>query len=49
MSLQRIRDRLLKLRVHFQHHVVLVQLREDGRDLALAEGVIQRVVDGLRQ
>ena len=40
---------LLELRLHFEHHVVLVQLREDGGDLALAEGVVERVVDRLRQ
>ena len=26
-------------------HVVLVELREDGGDLALAEGIVERVVD----
>ena len=31
-----------------EHHVVLVQLGVDGRDLALAEGVVQGVVDELR-
>ena len=36
---------LLELRIDFQDHVVLVQLREDGGDLALAEGVVERVVD----
>ena len=40
---------LRKLRIDFQHHVVLVQLGEDGGDLALSESVVQRVVDGLRQ
>ena len=34
-----------ELRRHFQHHAVLVQLGEDGGDLALAERVVQRVVD----
>ena len=29
--------------------MVLVQLREDGRNLALSKSVIQRVVDGLRE
>ena len=38
---------LLELRLDLQDHVVLVQLREDGRDLALAEGVVERVVDGI--
>src|SRR5207302_387371 len=46
--LQRI-GRLLELRVDFQQHVVLVQLREDSGDLALAESVIERVVNGLGQ
>ena len=46
--LQRIRI-LRKLRVHFEHHVVLVQLRKNGGDLALPEGVVERVVDGLGQ
>ena len=33
----------------FEHDAVLVQLREHGRDLALAEGVVERVVDRLRR
>ena len=41
--------RLLEVGLHFQHHVVLVQLREHGRDLPLAEGVVERVVDHLRR
>jgi hypothetical protein len=28
--------------------VILVQLRENGRHLALAEGVIENIVEGLR-
>ena len=40
---------LLKLRLHFQNHVILVQLRENGRDLALAERVVQSIVDHLRR
>ena len=36
---------LLELRIDFHHHVILIELREDGGDLALAEGVVQRVVD----
>ena len=31
--------------LHLEHHAVLVRLREDGRDQALAEGVVERVVD----
>ena len=34
-------------RVGFQHHAVLVGLAENGRDLALAEAVVQRVLDRL--
>ncbi len=36
----------LELRRHLQHHVILVELGEHGRDLALAERVVERVVDG---
>ena len=32
----------------FQDDVILVQLREDRRDLTLTEGVVERVVDRLR-
>ncbi len=34
---------------HLHHHVVLVLGAIDGRDLTLAEGVIERVVDGPRR
>src|ERR1700719_1701338 len=34
----------LPLRTSLQHHVILVGLREDGRDLPLAEGIVERVV-----
>ena len=37
----------LEARVHLQDHVVLVQLREDRRDLPLAEAVVEAVVDVL--
>ena len=40
---------LLELRRDFQHHVILVELREHGRHLALAERVVERVVDQLRR
>ncbi|CUI60289.1 Uncharacterised protein [Achromobacter xylosoxidans] len=30
-------------RVHFQHHAILVRLREQGGHLALAEGVVERL------
>ena len=40
-------ERILPERgLHFQHHVVLVQLREHGGDFALAVGVVERLVDG---
>ena len=35
------------LRLHFQHHTVLVALREDGGDQTLTKGVVERVVNGL--
>ena len=38
---------LAEVGLHLQHHPVLVELGEDGRDLALAEGVVERVVDHL--
>ena len=37
---------LLPLRGGLKDHVVLVELRIEGVDLALAEGVVERVVDG---
>ena len=37
----------LVLRHRLQHHAVLVGLGVDGGDLALAEGVVERIVDGL--
>ena len=39
------RRALLELGLHLEHHAVLVGLGEDGRDQALAEGVVERVVD----
>ncbi len=41
------RPRLLRL--HLEDDAVEVQLREDDRHLPLAEGVVERVVDGLRR
>ena len=38
-----------KVRNHLQHHVVLIQLGKDDRNLPLPEGVVERVVDGLRK
>ena len=40
---------LPELRVHLHDHVVLVERGVHRRDLALAEGVVERVVDGLRR
>ncbi len=40
---------LLKLRIDFHDDVILVQLREDGGDLALAESVVKRVVNVRRK
>ncbi len=34
------------MRLYFQNHVVLIELRKHGGDLALAVGVIQRLIDG---
>ena len=39
----------LILRHRLQDDAVLVRLRVDGRDLALAEGRVERVVDGLQR
>ena len=38
---------LLEVGAHFQHHAVLVELGEHGRDLPLAEGVVEGVVQHL--
>src|SRR6266478_4431389 len=40
---------LLKLRADLEHHVILIQLGEDSRNLALSERVVQNVINGLRQ
>ena len=40
---------LLKARIHFQNHVILIQLRENRGDLPLAERVVERVVNRRRQ
>ena len=39
--------RELVLGLHLEHDAVLIELGEDGRDLALPEGVVERVVNGL--
>ena len=44
-SCQRLRAHAF-LRADFQHHAVLVALREDGRHQPLTESVVQRVVYG---
>ena len=36
---------LPEVRPHFQHHIVLIQLLVYGGDLALAKGIIERIVD----
>ena len=38
---------LLKTRIGLKNNVVLIELSENGGDLALAKGVIERIVDGL--
>ena len=40
---------MLELPVHFKNDAILVELREDGRDLPLAERVVERIVNRLRQ
>src|SRR5208282_4446668 len=37
---------VLETGAHFQHDVILVQLREHGGDFTLPVSVVQRVVDG---
>src|SRR5206468_1721041 len=39
----------LKPRIRFEDHAVLAQLGENGRYLALAKGIVERIVDGLRK
>src|SRR5260370_23486033 len=41
---QRIRI-LLKLRIDFQDNVILIELGKNGGDLALAKGIVERVVN----
>ena len=48
-SREQIAHRRLQARVGLEDHAVLVRLREDGRDDALAEGVVERVVDRRRR
>ena len=45
-QLAEVRGILVEPGLHFQHHVILVQLRKDGRDLPLSISVVQRLVDG---
>jgi hypothetical protein len=37
----------LELRIELEHDVILVELREDCRNLTLAKGVVQCIVDRL--
>ena len=39
----------LELRIGFENDVILVELGVESVDLALSEGVVERVVDGLRR
>src|SRR5207245_10004567 len=41
---QRIRI-LLELRIHFQNHVILIELGKNRGDLPLAKGIVKRVVN----
>ncbi len=40
---------LLKLGLGLEHDPVLIELGEERGDLALPEGVVERIVDGLRR
>ena len=40
---------LLELRIHLQHHVILIQLRKNGGDQPLPESVVQGVVNVRRK
>eukprot|EP01022_Parablepharisma_sp_SALTPOND_P004196 TRINITY_DN118_c0_g1_i13.p1 TRINITY_DN118_c0_g1~~TRINITY_DN118_c0_g1_i13.p1 ORF type:complete len:2030 (+),score=744.92 TRINITY_DN118_c0_g1_i13:50280-56369(+) len=42
------RGAVLEFRLDLHHHAILVRLRIDGGDEALAEGVVERIVDGGR-
>ena len=39
----------MKSRLRLEHHPILIQLRENGRDLALAKGIVERVIEYLRR
>ena len=47
MNVLQILQMVLELRFDFQYDTILVRLREHGRNLALAKGVIQHIVDRL--
>src|SRR5262249_41737616 len=47
VNVLQILQSILELRFDFQHDPILVRLREYGRDLALAKGVIQHIIDRL--
>ncbi len=49
VDIVQIARRLAEAGIDFEHHAVLVQLGEHDRNLTLAEGVVQRVVDQLRR
>ena len=40
---------LLELRIDLQNDVILIELREDGGDLALAESVVKGVINVRRK
>ena len=42
-------ERLLQRRIELHDHAILVRLGVDRRDDALAEGIVERVVDGRRR
>ena len=39
----------MKSRLGSWHDPILIQLRENGRDLALAKGIVERVIENLRR
>src|SRR5262245_65025661 len=47
VNVLQILQSILELRFDFQYYPILVRLREYSRDLALAKGVIQHIIDRL--
>src|SRR5262245_47354576 len=47
VNVLQILQSILEMRFDFQYYPILVRLREYGRDLALAKGVIQHIIDRL--